>query len=176
MNWQGHLFTNWLLYLVIYFTLDFLFNYTIEPGGSLFIAWCLFSILPDIDHSGSNATVLFFIGYLGLFIFGIVNLFQSNIPWGTLAIITSILIGAYHFNIMSDGYSHRVFPHTFSFGIICSLILWYFTSMEIAIFGLIFFISHLVCDINQHWGLKDIIEYDIDVLSGNFGAIFKREN
>ena len=91
------------------------------------------------------------------------------------AIIAASLISVYHFCIMSEGYNHRVFPHTFTFGIICSSLLWYFTSLSIAIFGFIFFCSHLVLDINHYWGIKDVLEYDAQVLSGDFKAIFKRE-
>ena len=106
---------------------------------------------------------------------GIINLTQNNILFGVLAIITTILVCTYHLSIVSDGYNHRVFPHSFTFGIICSGILLYFTSFVIAIFGLIFFSFHLILDINPYWGLKDALRYDAKVLSGDWKAIFKRE-
>jgi hypothetical protein len=171
-GWEEHLTINAIIVAPIFLLLYWAFNINLDYLYYLIPAWFIFSILPDIDHAGSKVTGFLILGYIGALIFGVYSLFNSNVLLGIVSIITTLTIATYHFSVMGDGYNHRVFPHTFTFGAIFAIIFGLVTTLSATIFAFIFFALHLKMDENQYWGLNEILEYDKKVWNGDWGAIF----
>jgi hypothetical protein len=158
MNGLQHLSLNLIIITIFSIFLYYIFNWNILNLNMihLVIAIYIFSNISDIDHSKSLISNSFFIFYFILFLYGISNIFGVKIIIGIFQIIVSVLLGYYHYTIKEDSYKHRKFPHTFTFGLFTSLILFFFTSFPIFIIGLFCFIMHIVFD--KH--VLDAIEKD----------------
>ncbi|MEM3373987.1 MAG: metal-dependent hydrolase [Candidatus Woesearchaeota archaeon] len=148
MKSQTHILLNliillpllYLIYGLSFFQLNFL---------HLFIAIYIFSNLPDIDNSKSKISKTFFVFYLILGFIGINNLLKytlESILIGLVQITIAIILASYHFIIADNSKKHRKFPHSFTFGIISSIIFGIFTSIEMALIAFFCFFLHLLFD------------------------------
>ncbi len=105
----------------------------------------IFSNLPDIDNSNSRITRTFYLIYVLIIFSGGYLLFMGNFS-GWLLITAGIIFFLVHFFLAKPGRDHRRFPHTFTFGILSSVILLLFTSPEIAAVGFFCFAMHIAFD------------------------------
>jgi hypothetical protein len=121
---------------------------------SLFTIY-IFSNLPDIDSSTSGISRSFFIFYAVLTVYGFWTLKST----GILIIIIGLSLALYHWNVRSDSLSHRKFPHSFTFGMMCSAALWYLTSLPVAALGLFCFCLHLLFDMHILRGLSTDVRF-----------------
>lgn len=148
MKSQEHLILNTIIILPI---LYFIYSKTIFQLNffHLFLAIYLFSNLPDIDNSKSKITKTFFFFYLILALFGVSNIiiytFES-ILLGISQIIIACCLGIYHFFVAENSKKHRKFPHTFTFGLITSIIFGFFTSLQMALIAFLCFFLHIFFD------------------------------
>lgn len=113
----------------------------------------VFSLLPDIDSSSSRITWTFSAAYLLIFLVSITE-FPKDPVMSILKMSAIFLITLLHFFMASRKRIHRTFPHTFTFGILASFILWFFTSFWIAVIGFKCFTLHLVADLHVFKALK----------------------
>ncbi|MBN1386016.1 metal-dependent hydrolase [Candidatus Woesearchaeota archaeon] len=111
----------------------------------LVIAVYVFSNLPDIDNANSKMSYTFFLFYIIFFMLGLSD-HKSNPLLSIGKMMLAMLMGWYHVMVMEKGRKHRKFPHTFTFGILASLILWLYTSLPIALTGFFCFFLHLLFD------------------------------
>ena len=182
MDRHIHLFVNAIALVLIYF-----WGYItgIKLPFEILVAWFIFSNLPDIDNSNSVMSAYFLIFCIGILIFGIISLVQSSILIGIVILVIGMSIIAYHFKIMDDSIHHRVFPHTFTFGLFASIILGIFTSFWIALIGFLCFCLHLTADcfyfdqynkfrVNSYWSLKTVLDKDLRLWKGDFKIIFEK--
>ena len=147
MKNKEHLIYNTVFIIILFLIINFIFKINFEELNyiHLIIAIFIFSNLPDIDHSKSKITKLFFLIYFILLIYGIIDIFDKEII-GIIKIIISIFLIIYHLIIGENSSKHRKFPHTFTFGIISSIILYIFTSITISFVGFICFSLHIIED------------------------------
>ena len=166
MNSESHLVLNVVILGVIFILLYFLFGWNILNLNlvHLIIAVYIFSNLPDIDNAKSKMSKTFFIFYIVLGLFGISSLFSANILVGLLQISVALILGYYHYIVAEDSKQHRKFPHTFTFGVFTSLILWFFTSFAIFLIGLLCFILHIIADNHIHNALERDIRFWTNLL------------
>jgi len=148
MNSESHLGLNVIILGAISFLFFSIFDWNILNLNliHLFITVYILSNIADIDNSNSKISKTFFIFYIMLFIFGILNIFGTKILVGIFQILVALLLGYYHSIIAEDSYNHRKFPHTFTFGFFVSIILLVFTSFPIFIIGILCFILHIIED------------------------------
>lgn len=106
----------------------------------------IFSIIPDIDSRGSNASRLLHLTSVITLI--ILSLTNSITDFSKSVLV--LLIGTlefYHFFYARNDKKHRQFTHTFTFGIISSLILFViFNSVIVFIACFLSFTSHILGD------------------------------
>ena len=158
MNSESHLILNIIIIIIISTLLFYIFNWNILNLNliHLIIAVYILSNISDIDNSKSKISKTFFIFYIMLGLYGISNIFGTKVFVGILQILVAGLLCYYHYIIAEDSYKHRKFPHTFTFGLFASIILWIFTSFPIFIIGLLCFVFHIIGD--NH--IRDAIEKD----------------
>ena len=143
MNWKYHLIFGILVFsLIVYFLRISLLSLEVIP---MFVAVVMFSLLPDIDHEGSKVSKLFRVFYISSGFYSGYRFFIGDKSY-LIAFVLSFLLFVFHFFIAKNSPRHRRFPHTFTFGIIASIILGIFTNFMIGIIGFIAFFIHLVLD------------------------------
>lgn len=151
MDYKSHISISIIVNGIILFLLDKSSIISIKDIGvpSILIVIYIFSIISDIDHSESHISSRFHLGlYIGIFI---------SIYVSYLITICILLIGIIHLYYGRDNWTHRRFPHTFSFGIIICIILFIISkSYILTLIGLISFVTHLRMD-NY---IEDAIRYD----------------
>ena len=131
MNYQGHLLLsgiiNGIFLFIVYklFNVNFLNEKLILP---LFVTFYIFSILPDVDHPKSRISSFVFIFVLYLFGSSVYAFYNSFNPINLLKMILAVVIFIVHVGYAKDSYLHRRFPHTFTFGIISCVILYFFVN------------------------------------------------
>lgn len=152
MNWKSHLFISTFLLLIFsYFLKINLLSLNIIP---LAIAILVFSLLPDIDHSKSKISIWFRLSYIVLGLYSAYEFFFHGRVTYLIALLLAIILFVFHMSVSDNSYKHRKFPHTFTFGIISSGILWIFTNLTIAFTGLGCFVLHLFLDRHIFRALK----------------------
>ncbi|MCX6775851.1 MAG: hypothetical protein NT130_03330 [Candidatus Micrarchaeota archaeon] len=113
----------------------------------LLMTFYIFSILPDIDHQKSHASGilnLFLIYLFGSSAFDFYNTFN---PFDLAKIIIAIAIFIVHAKYSENSYLHRKFPHTFTFGIVACLLLYFLAnSILVCMVGAISFFTHILSD------------------------------
>ncbi|MBS3150370.1 metal-dependent hydrolase [Candidatus Woesearchaeota archaeon] len=143
MNWKSHLFISAVLTALISYLLKInLLSMEIIP---LVIAVVAFSLLPDIDHPKSKISSWFRIFYILLGIYSIYGIINGELVY-SVSLASAILLFIFHAGISENSYRHRKFPHSFTFGVIASMILYAFTGLIIALIGFGCFTIHLLLD------------------------------
>jgi len=164
MNWKKHLLFGILIFLLSVYFLKFnLFSLGVIP---LFIVVIIFSLLPDIDHSKSKISFWFRFFYIILGIYSGYKFYINNEIIYLISLFLSIILLIFHAGISSSGFKHRKFPHSFTFGIFASLIVYIFSNLPTAVIGFICFFIHLLLDNHVFKALK----YD----SRFWKSVFKR--
>jgi hypothetical protein len=128
-----------------------------------FAVYC-FSNLPDIDSFNSRISRSFFIFYIAIGSFGIWSLYKHGVGAGyvTIAGLTAL----YHLKVAEHSSKHRKFPHSFTFGILCTLTLWHFTSLPVALIGFACFFLHILLDDHLLEALATDIRFWTGLLHG----------
>lgn len=116
------------------------------------LIFLIFSTLPDIDNKKSNISGFVKLTLVILFFAGIMQLINKHAV-GIYMVITSALLYAYKTQVEEDSQFHRKFPHTLTFGLLASLVLFFATwYAPIAIFGILMFTLHIIAD---YWKKED---------------------
>lgn len=108
----------------------------------------LFSILPDIDSKRSKISWILHLTVLVI----IAWLYLRMIPFNAHSILLIGFIG--YLEIYNNLYArnhrtHRQFPHTFTFGALCTGVLYLITGSEVlTMLGAFCFVLHLVLDMH----------------------------
>lgn len=150
MHYKEHLvisgIVNGLLLFILYgvFGVDF---FQVELIIPLMVTVYIFSILPDIDHPASHISGILYLFVIYLFGSSIYDFYKTLNPMDLLKIALAIGIFIIHIKYAEDSYLHRRFPHTFTFGVLACIILYFLVnSILVTIIGLVSFVTHILCD------------------------------
>lgn len=150
MHYQGHLIFSGIVNGLFLVGLYMLFGTgIIEPvWGFPLVATCyIFSLLPDVDHPRSHISGIVFL--VLLFVFGTFayNFYKTLNLFDLIKMSIAVGIFIVHISYAEDSYLHRRFPHTFTFGIISCVILYFFAnSIILTSVGAISFLTHIIGD------------------------------
>ena len=140
MNRQEHLFVNLLLtafFIGLLWFIHYLGFSTITLKefnnllGDYFEIWIVslfvFSNLSDIDNANARVSTYFLLFCIGLGGYGVYKIFNSvgdsiSLILGIVFLIIAPSLMIYHHTIQIDGWHHRRFPHTFTFGAFTSML------------------------------------------------------
>lgn len=139
----GFVCTGVLVVLLTLFTSFSIFEHNIVH---VVLSVYVFSLLPDIDSSTSKISKMFFFVYVGLFVWGGFDVFRDDMVVGLGKVIGSIFLAFYHLSVAENSRRHRKFPHSFTFGILCSVGLGLIISVFMGVLGFFCFVVHLICD------------------------------
>ena len=149
MNYREHLVLGAIPNIIFILIITFLFKVDIfqDYAFPLIITFFIFSLLPDIDHSYSKISIMFIISLICLVVYSVIEFFKS---WNFLLLL-GILLGigglVLHFWYAEDSYTHRRIPHTFTFGILACIVLFFIVnSIWVVIVGFISFFTHIFLD------------------------------
>ncbi len=150
MYYKEHLVFSGIVNGIFLFLLYKIFNINIfqtEIIFSLLITFYIFSILPDIDHPASHVSGILYIFLIYFSVYSGYNFYKNFNPIDLLKIALAVGIFIVHIKYAEDSYLHRRFPHTFTFGIISCIILYFLVnSILITIVGAISFFTHILSD------------------------------
>lgn len=148
MDSEAHLGLNILFLGILFFGLYKLLGFNILDLNLFYLGIVVFvlSNISDIDNSKSRISLTFLIFYGVLGIYGVVKILNMEFFKGVFMILVAVSLWLYHSHIAEDSYKHRKFPHTFTFGLLISILVWYFTSFVISLVGLFCFTSHIIFD------------------------------
>lgn len=168
MNSANHLIITALAVLFLGFIFYHLFGFSLLSLNlmQLLITVYIFSNLPDIDNSNSKITKTFYILYLIMALFGI-YLILIGLSLGYILITAGIFLFIVHYLSSDPTRRHRRFPHSFTFGLISSIILFTMTSLEIAAIGFFCFFMHLALDNEIERALSRDLKYINKILRIN---------
>lgn len=152
MNYKEHLIFSGIVNGIFLFILYNVFN--INPfqtdfmaGFPLLITFYIFSILPDIDHPASHVSSILYLFLIFLIVSSVYDFYKTFNPVALLKIALAIGIFIAHRNYAEDSYLHRRFSHTFTFGVIACIILYFLVnSVVVTIVGAISFFTHILGD------------------------------
>ncbi len=163
MHYKEHLIASGIVNGIFLFGLYKLSSFNIlesELLGALIITFYIFSILPDIDHPGSHISGILYLFLIYLLGSSTYDFYKTFNPIDLVKIGLVIGIFMVHINYAEDSYLHRRFPHTFTFGVIACIILYFLVnSILITLVGAISFFTHILSD--GH--LDQAIERDKDM-------------
>lgn len=113
----------------------------------LVITIFVFSTLPDIDHSKSKPSKILQAALLTGFMYYGTD-FLTGRAFGSLAKSFALLGALFlHWNYAADSYKHRRFPHTYTFGALAGIALYFLTnSITITAAGSVSFLTHIITD------------------------------
>lgn len=177
MDRHTHLFVNLLLtslfggflWLVHYFGffrsyIESIANNFFNFSGDFFLIWVasifIFSNLADIDNSNARVSIYFFLCCISLIGYGAYKAWTwtgvlESLLIGLLSSVLGILLIVYHQTIQIDGWNHRRFPHTFTFGMFASLLFFFFLmwlkvslvlTFALSFLSFIYFFTHILID------------------------------
>lgn len=148
MDYITHIITSSIVNGIILLILDRLNVVSNLEIGFIIAIIYIFSVISDIDHSESHISSVLWKYLLipGLLIS--IFQFQQTLDIRYIIVSTSIIfIGILHGNYAKNDWTHRRFPHTFSFGIIiCTILLIISKSYILTLVGIISFIAHIWLD------------------------------
>jgi len=153
MNYKEHLVFSGMvngIFLLFLFILYKFFNvifFQTELIFPLIITFYIFSILPDIDHPASHVSGILFLFLIYLVVSSAYEFYNTFNLIALLKIALAVGIFIVHIKYAEDSYLHRRFPHTFTFGVIACIILYFLVnSILVTIVGAISFFTHILSD------------------------------
>ncbi len=164
MYYKEHLVVSGIVNGIFLFGLYKLSSFNIlesELLWVLIITFYIFSILPDIDHPGSHISGILYLFLI--YVFGSsVYYFYKTLNWIYIPrIISAAGVFIIHVKYAEDSYLHRRFPHTFTFGIIACIVLYFLVgSLLVTTIGAVSFFTHILSD--GH--LDEAVERDKELL------------
>lgn len=153
MKYPYHLAIGFLMVALAFWLLDYQKIYHFNPLSNFFlsiqilVAAAVFSMLPDIDSSSSNASkalrlVFFLISLLSAIEFAIT---KNNFALARSVVALVVLI--VHFAYARSDFLHRRFPHSFTFGALACIAVFLLTASKLVAFAAaIAFFSHILAD------------------------------
>ncbi len=132
---------------------------TIEEVVALTYTVMVFSILPDIDHKISKISRFLHIAFLII----LLGLYFKEIPLNSssiVLIISIVLMNIYNYLYAKNHWTHRQFPHTFTFGILATIMLYLITwSVMLTLLWFFCFTLHLLLDCYIPTAIKKDISF-----------------
>jgi len=111
------------------------------------LTFYVFSILPDIDHQKSHASWILNLFLIYLFGSSAFDFYKTPNPLDLAKIVIATAIFIAHAKYAEDSYLHRKFPHTFTFGLVACLLLYFLVnSVLVCMVGAISFFTHMLGD------------------------------
>ena len=146
MNYQQHIVLSLLVNGSLLFVLSRFFVIEILTL-SMILTWYLFSILPDIDHTGSHVSAMLRLFLLYIAASSVYDFVKTLGLFNIVKVVLSLGVFIVHVGYAETGYKHRRFPHTFTFGVLsCLILLLLVNSIVVALVGLISFFLHILSD------------------------------
>lgn len=107
----------------------------------------VFSVLPDIDESGSEASKLLRLALLAAALYYAIDFALTKNYWSIAKAGLGALLFLLHLAYARGDFLHRRFPHTFTFGVAACIAAFLLTgSKTVAVAGFVAFASHLIAD------------------------------
>lgn len=150
MHYKEHLVFSGIVNGILLFILYKVFNINIFQTELIFplvITFYIFSILPDIDHPVSHVSAILFLFLIYLFGSSAYDFYKTFNPIDLLKMALAVGTFILHIKYAEDSYLHRRFPHTFTFGVIACIILYFLVnSILVTVVGAISFFTHIFGD------------------------------
>lgn len=128
MHYKEHLLFSGIVNGIFLFVACTLFKINLfEPSlfFPLIATFYIFSLLPDIDHPRSHISGILFLLLFYLFASSAYDLYKTFDLFNLIKMGIAFGIFIVHASYAEDSYLHRRFPHTFTFGAIASIILYF---------------------------------------------------
>ena len=150
MHYKEHLVFSGIVNGIFLFILYKVFGINIFQTELIFpliITFYIFSILPDIDHPVSHVSGILYLFLIYLFGSSAYDFYKTFNSIDLLKIALAVGIFIVHIKYAEDSYLHRRFPHTFTFGVIACIILYFLVnSILVTVVGAISFFTHILSD------------------------------
>ncbi|RLG13645.1 MAG: hypothetical protein DRN66_03785 [Candidatus Nanohalarchaeota archaeon] len=159
-NYKEHWALGFLIAFITVSILHFVFFISVTID---ILFWCIasifiFSILPDIDHKHSKASFFLHFSLIIMAADIFFKIFPLNFS-SILIIIWIVGLELYHWKYATNDWKHRQFPHTFTFGLLNSLIFFIITRSWIAfLVAVLTFCSHILLDYGNN--IEEVIKRD----------------
>lgn len=153
MKYPHHLAIGFILVALAFWVLGYEKLYRLNPLSNAFLflqvllATAVFSMLPDIDESNSNASKAL---RLVFFITALVSAIEFAVTKNNFALarsVVALVILVVHFAYARSDFLHRRFPHSFTFGVLACIAVFLLTASKLVAFAAaIAFFSHILAD------------------------------